>query len=81
MKDQDVPQNPYADGIANPIRAGRSATDETPVDVGISPAFPPHAIAPSTVGAVAETTISGGLIGSASSTCEDLSEVGPKSGE
>jgi hypothetical protein len=75
MKNQDVSQDPYSDGITNPIRAGGSANDETPVDTGISPAFPPHAIAPSTIGAVAETTISGGPIGSASSTCGDLSDV------
>jgi len=81
MKNQDVPQDPYADGITNPIRAGKSAGDETPVDVGISPAFPPNTIAPSTLAAVPETTISGGLIGSASSTCENLSDVGPKADE
>jgi hypothetical protein len=75
MKEQDVPQDPYADGITNPIRAGRSAADETPIDIGIVQPFPPQEIAPSTIGAVAATTVSGGPIGSASSTCGDLSEV------
>ena len=50
----DVPQDPFADGITNPIR-------ETPVDVGIAPAFPPNQEAsPSTVVSAEPTVESGG---------------------
>jgi hypothetical protein len=81
MKNQEVTQDPYADGIANPIRAGRSSTDETPIDVGIAPAFPPKEQPASTIGSAAATTASDGLIGEASSTYENIADCLPNAGE
>jgi|HubBroStandDraft_4_1064222.scaffolds.fasta_scaffold1012674_2 hypothetical protein len=64
----DVPQDPYADGIANPIR-------DTPVDVGTAPAFPPDQEASSsTIGSAEATTESGGQIGAVSTTHDNLSD-------
>jgi hypothetical protein len=63
----DVPQDPYADGITNPIR-------DTPVDVGAAPAFPPNQDeTSSTIGSAEATTASGGQIEGASSTHDNLS--------
>jgi hypothetical protein len=64
----DVPQDPYADGIANPIR-------DTPVDEGTAPAFPPdQAVSPSTIGSAEATTASGGPIGDVSTTHDNLAD-------
>jgi hypothetical protein len=49
----EVPQDPYADGITNPIR-------ETPVDVGAAPAFPPNQDSNSFDDGVADATAASG---------------------
>ena len=68
MKDTETPMDPFADGITNPIR-------ETPVDVGISPAFPPNQEAsPSTIGSAEPTVESGGPIGEVHTTHDNLSD-------
>jgi hypothetical protein len=64
----DVPQDPYADGIIDPIR-------NTPVDVGTAPAFPPdQEVSASTIGSAEATTASGGQIGDVSTTHDNLSD-------
>jgi hypothetical protein len=79
----DISQDPFADGIANPIRGSQSSANETPIDVGTAPAFPPdqEPQAESTIGSTAGTVASGGLIGSASSTCDNLADAAPNPGE
>ena len=63
----DVPQDPFADGITNPIR-------ETPIDVG-APAFPPNQEAsPSTVVSAEPTVESGGPIGEVHTTHDNLAD-------
>jgi hypothetical protein len=75
-------QDPFADGIASPIRAGQSSADETTVDVGTAQPFPPdQEPEASTIGSAAETAAAGGPIGSASTTCQNLSEAAPNPGE
>jgi hypothetical protein len=64
----DVPQDPYADGVAHPIR-------DTPVEVGIAPAFPPDQdAAASTIGSADPTATSGGSIGEVHTTHDNLSD-------
>ncbi len=64
----DVPQDPYGDGIVHPIR-------ETPLDTAISPAFPPNQdVSASTIGSAEPTAESGGPIGSAHTTHDNLSD-------
>jgi hypothetical protein len=73
----DVPQDPYADGIAHPLR-------EAPLDVATTPEFPPSEMKPPVEGPIASaepTTAANGPIGSAPSTCENLSDVSPDAGE
>ena len=72
----EVPQDPYADGIVHPLRG-------TPIDVGLTPPFPPtqEPAAASTIGEATGTAATGGLIGDASSTCDNLSDCAPNSGE
>jgi hypothetical protein len=79
----DISQDPFADGIANPIRHSASAADDTPVAGGTESAFPPdqEPEAESTIGSTAGTVASGGLIGSASSTCDNLADAAPNPGE
>jgi hypothetical protein len=63
-----VLQDPFADGITNPIR-------DTPADVGTAPAFPPDQEASSsTIGSAEATTASGGPIGDVFSTHGNLSD-------
>jgi hypothetical protein len=77
----ETPLHQDEDGISRPLPARKSSADD-PIDVGTAPAFPPdQAIAPSTIGSVAETAATSGPIGSASTTCENLSEVAPNPGE
>ncbi len=64
----EVPQDPYADGIVHPLR-------ETPVEVGIAPAFPPNqAATASAIGSADETAANGGQIGDVSTTHDNLSD-------
>lgn len=67
----EVPHDPYVDGdgITNPIR-------DTPVDVGIAPAFPPNQdVTASTIGSADDATVaSGGPIGDVSTTHDNLSD-------
>jgi len=59
--------------------------NEKPVDAGNDPGFPPSEPTEvpevSTIGSAAETTVSGGLIGDAASTAENLADCLPNAGE